>query len=168
MHSGPFSAHRAVTQWCNTHLQCIAPSYTLRCSRHNWNGRSGMETWESDQQWSVHTGVRLTMEGHRLATEWTHGNQPTCPWSVFLEVDWDAPRSQEEGREPSQQLPHQRPYQPDQVQWAHHSSNIPAGRKTVGALSELSELNLTLMCWLTIFIFHFPSHWVTLIGQNFY
>jgi len=85
-----------------------------------------METWESDQQWSVHTGVRLTMEGHRLDTEWTHGNQPTCPWSIFLEVDsGDAPRSQEEDTEPSQQLPQQRPYQSDHVQWAHHSSNVP-------------------------------------------
>ena len=53
----------------NAHLQCIAPSYTLRCSRHNWNGRSGMETRESDQQWNVHIRVRLTMEGHRLTTE---------------------------------------------------------------------------------------------------
>ena len=47
----------------------------------------------------------------------TNGNQPTCPWSVFLEVDSrDAPWSQEEGTEPSRQLPQLTPYQPDHVQ----------------------------------------------------
>ena len=48
--SNPQSIHWTATWWCNAHPQCIAPSYTLRCSRHNWNGRSGMETRESDQQ----------------------------------------------------------------------------------------------------------------------
>ena len=77
------------------------------------------------------------MEGHRLATEWTHGNQPTCPWSVFLEIDSrDAPRSQEEGSEPSRQLLQLRLYQPDHVQWAHHSSNVPAEKKIRSGLSR--------------------------------
>ena len=91
--------------------------------------------WE---KWNGNMGIRPAMEcthrsqsdngrEHRLAIQCrTDGNQLTCPWSVFLEVDsGDAPRSQEEGTEPSQQLPQLTPYKPDHIQWTHHSSNVP-------------------------------------------